>query len=93
MIKHVSESEFIDTLVGDEYANFSYDGARALFEYLERDEEYIGEQIEFDSVALRCQFTEYDSLDEILKQYSELDISTLEELRDHTVVIDRKSVV
>jgi len=85
MIRQVIESEFIDTLTRDEYASFTYNGASALYEYLTDLEEDIG-QIEFDHVAIRCDYSEYDTLDEILNQYD--NINTLDELRDHTTVIE-----
>jgi len=85
MIQQVYESEFIDTLTRDEYASFTYNGASALYEYLTELEEDIG-QIEFDHVAIRCDYSEYKTLDEILNQYD--NINTLDELRDNTTVIE-----
>jgi hypothetical protein len=51
--------------------NFSYQGLRALFEYLEDSEESTGEEIEFDVIALCCDFIEYESEEEYHKDYSE----------------------
>ena len=86
MIKQVYEYEFIDTLIRDEYASFTYNGAYALYEYLTNLEEDIGQEIQFDHVAIRCDYSEYKTLDEILNQYDKID--TLDELMDHTTVID-----
>ena len=86
MIKQVHEYEFIDTLTGDEYASFTYNGASALYQYLTNLEEDIGQEIQFDHVAIRCDYSEYKTLDEILNQYDKID--TLDELMDHTTVID-----
>ena len=85
MIKTISENEFIEDLLSDEYASWTYDGARALYEYLTDLEEDTGEQIEFDRVALRCDFSQYDNLEDILNQYN--DINTLEDLQDNTTVL------
>lgn len=52
-------------------ANFSYEGRKALFEYLEELEQDLGETIEFDVIALCCDFTEYDSLAEIVGDYGD----------------------
>ena len=30
----ITESQFVDEIVGDEYNSMSYEGARALYEYL-----------------------------------------------------------
>ena len=86
MIKQVHEYEFMHSLTSDEYASFTYNGASALYDYLTDLEEDIGQEIEFDRVAIRCDYSEYKTLDEILNQYD--NINTLDELRDHTTVID-----
>jgi len=49
--------------------NFSYTGLASLFEYLEEYEESTGEQIEFDPIALCCEYTEYDDLAEFHQNY------------------------
>ena len=67
--------------------NFSYNGLTALFEYIE--ECYTEEHpFEMDVIALCVQFTEYDSLEECLQEIGNDDIKTLEDLRDHTIVIE-----
>ena len=90
MIKTINEYEFTQDLLNDEYANWSYDGTKALFDYLTELEEDTGEQIEFDRVALRCDFSEYDNLEDILSQYD--GINTLEDLQDNTTVIEIKVI-
>lgn len=66
--------------------NFSYDGKRALFDYLTEYEKSTGEELELDPVAYCCEYTEYDDLAEINAHYSRE--YTLEELRDVTQVIE-----
>ena len=85
MKQNVSSSQFVDAIVGDDYNNMSYEGANALFEYLEDYEDSIGEELEFDSVAIRCDFSEYENLEAVLSDYD--NIKTLEELQDNTTVI------
>jgi hypothetical protein len=65
---------------------FSYEGAKALFEYFEQYEQDTGEEMEFDPIAFRCSFDEYENLQEIKKNYQ--DIETLEDLQNHTTVIE-----
>lgn len=48
-------------LKADTSANWSHDGASALIEYLEQLEEDTGTEIEFDAVAIRCDYSEYES--------------------------------
>ena len=88
MIQTVSKYDFEDAfLKSDTYKdNFSYEGLVALFEYLEDYEESTGEQIEFDMVALACEYSEYKNLKEIKENYN--DIKSLEDLQDHTQVIE-----
>ena len=49
--------------------NFSYDGKRALFDYLENLEQDIGKEIDLDIIALCCEYSEYKDLNEYLKDY------------------------
>ena len=65
--------------------NFSYDGKRALFEYLEQYEEDTGEEIELDVIALCCDYTEYESLEAFNKEHDHAD--SIEEIEERTQVI------
>ena len=49
--------------------NFSYEGLKALFDYLEDLESDIGEQIELDVIAICCDFSEYDTALEAARYY------------------------
>ena len=87
MIETVTQTEFVDTFVkiGRE-DNFSYWGRIALFEYFEQLEEDLGEQIEFDPIAICCEYTEYESLDELNEVYGK-EFEDLDEVSDYTSVI------
>jgi hypothetical protein len=61
MKQTLTTSEAADILFADKNAGWSYAGARALAEYLEELEESTGEEMELDYVAIRCDFSEYDS--------------------------------
>ena len=65
---------------------FSYDGLKALYEYLEEYEESTGENIDLDVIALCCDYTEYDSLKEFQADYGE-EYSSLDAIRDTTALI------
>ena len=70
--------------------NFSNTGLRALFDYLEDFEEDTGEEWEFDGIALCCEFTEYDDLDEFKSNYTCEEYQDLEDwygLEDYTITI------
>lgn len=85
MYKSISEFDFVDAFAkSDRDENFSYEGKKALFEYLEQYEEDTGEKIELDIIALCCEYSEYKNLEELQKDY---DIESMEELEEKTVVI------
>ena len=65
--------------------NFTYEGLETLYDYLMSYEEDCGEEQELDVIAICCEFAEYDSIEEVLEEYSKEDI---EELRDYTTVLE-----
>ena len=67
---------------------FTRQGLKALFDYLEELGEDCGEEIELDVIALCCEFVEYDSLEDFHNEYEKDDYPTLEVLRDYTQVIE-----
>ena len=48
---------------------FTYEGLQALFNMLEEYEEDTGEELELDVIALCCDFTEYESFEELTDAY------------------------
>ena len=71
--------------------NFSYEGKRALFDYLEELEDCTGEELELDVVAICCDFSE-ETLQDVLDNYG---LEDIEELQDNTwcVELDNGNVV
>ena len=51
--------------------NFSYQGLRALFDYIEEIEDTHNEEMELDVIALCCDFTEYANAEEYARDYSD----------------------
>lgn len=51
--------------------NFSYSGLKALFDYLEEYEDSCGEEIELDVIALCCEYTEFEDIQEFIDQYDD----------------------
>jgi len=58
----LSTSQAAAILIDDQFANWSHAGAHALVKHLEEFEELIGEELQFDPVVIRCDFSEYESL-------------------------------
>lgn len=76
--------------------NFSYEGKRVLFDFLESIEEDTGEELELDVIALCCEYSE-DHWEDIANNYS-IDLSECEDdeekeeavidyLQEHTLYI------
>jgi len=88
MYQEITSSDFSDWfLTSETYKNnFSYKGLKSLYNYLVDLEEDTGDNIEFDPVAICCEYSEYKNLEEIKNNYN--DIETIEDLRDHTQVIE-----
>ena len=86
MKKTVTLDEFRNDFVSIRPDNFSYEGLEALFNYLENLEEDCGVEIEFDVIALCCDYTEYGSLEEYNQVYSK--VESIEEIEELTIRID-----
>lgn len=97
IIQTLSTNQVAHLLLADEYANWSYDGANLLAKYYEELSDDLEQPFELNIVAIRCEWSEYDESD-LLETYSNLiemgqfkddnlaDI--IEQLRDHTLVIE-----
>ena len=86
MYKTISENEFVQEFkeCGRE-SNFSDYGLRQLYSYFEDFEVDSGKEIELDVISICCDFTEYDSLEELQADYN--DIETEEDLECNTQVV------
>ena len=91
IIQTVTKSQFIDNLLADDYASWTYEDAGALYDYYEDFSDDTGEDVELDRVALRCEWTRADSIDEVIEDYD--DIESLEDLQDNTQVIEHEGGV
>jgi hypothetical protein len=61
--------QIADALKNDTCARWSYNGSLALAEYLEEYEESTGEEMELDTCAIRCDFSEYSGLQDWAVDY------------------------
>ena len=64
---------------------FSNRGLHTLYNYLISYEDAIGEEFDLDVIAICCDYSEYKNFQELKSNY--LDIKTLEELKDKTLVL------
>lgn len=70
----------------DKKNQFSYQALKKIFEYYEQYEEDTGEQIEFDPVAFCCEWSEFEDMEEVKKNYN--DIETIMDLNDNTTAYE-----
>lgn len=84
MKKTIGKHEFTDVMT---LRGFSYNGAVTLFNYLEELEDDLGEQIEFDPIALSSEWYEYKTLEEIAHDFGE-EYGDLDYLSQSTTIIE-----
>ena len=61
--------------------SFTYDGFKALYDYLTQFEDECWIEIELDAIALDCEYTEYDNIKEVYEAYKD-DFDELWETED-----------
>jgi len=69
MKQNITFCNFCDAFPESRETNFSYEGKKALFEYLENYEEDTDTQIDLDIIALCCEYCEYNDVDDYLSNY------------------------
>ena len=67
--------------------NFSHDGLVALFDYFEQYEADSGIELEFDPIAICCEYNEYENIAEFHKDYDKETYPNLEAINDATQLI------
>ena len=90
LIKKVYFNDFLEEFKKyDREDQFSYEGKKALFNYLNELGEDLGEPIELDIIGLCCDFTEYNSLEEFNDAYgySVDEVNSIDDISYYTTVI------
>jgi len=93
MFINLRTSDVTHRLYDNKDNGFSYEGAKALAEYLEQWEEDENIPQEFDQVAIRCNWSEYETAKEALEAYQpdsayEEQQECIDELSQFTFVIE-----
>jgi len=89
MKSDVGKSEFMDRfkMFDGRYDQLGgYDGLSALFDYLIDYEDSTGEELALDVIGLCCDFSQYDSIEDVQVDYD--NIKSLDDLKDNTQVIE-----
>lgn len=98
MKQNINTTDLYHDLKAMDRDNFSYNGAKALMEYLEELEDDIGESIEYDPIAFCCDYAEYgeDEYQDLAQEYNQ-DFGNADEfdtdeffswLQDNTTMIE-----
>ena len=86
MIRRINSFDFVNAFKkSDTYKNqFSNLGLYYLYKHLESYEEETGQELELDIVAIACDFTEYEDINEAVNDYQ----IGFEELQHSTDIIN-----
>jgi len=76
----ITKSQFIDAINKAIPGTFSPEGAGAIFDYLREIEKDTGLEYELDPIGVRCTFTEYDSLGDLLMESGKTSIKEMDDL-------------
>ena len=84
----VNTSDLFHDLKARGRDNFSYEGAKALMEYLDQLSDDLEMDIEYDPIAFCCEYSEYRSLQDFNTAYNTTDpFDSIEEVEENTIVI------
>ena len=86
MFQQIDEYDFVKAFEEIRPNNFSRTGLFALYDYFEQLEEDIGNPIELDVIAICCEYSEYESLEEFQEDYGD-DYESIEDIELETTVI------
>lgn len=95
IVNHITKSEFRDAFIRmDRKENFSYQGLGVLYDWLEEFYEEADKPYELDVIALCCDFTEYDSLEDFNNDYNR-EYEDVDDISEDTLVmkIDSSSFI
>lgn len=82
----LTRSQFADAFISIRPDNFTYEGLMALYDYFEDYSKAIDEDYNLDVIAVCCDFSEYESLQEVVDQHS--NTFTADELQDDKKLLD-----
>jgi hypothetical protein len=73
LYQEINQADFISAFKSIRPENFSYEGLKALFNYLEGESEDCDSNIELDVIAICCEYSEYKNFLEIKKEYPQVE--------------------
>lgn len=71
----------------DRETSFSYEGMRALFDYIEEEDNSTDHETELDIPTFSCEYAEYDSIDAFNADYPSYAVESMDDLYRYVTVI------
>ena len=93
MYTQVTKYDFTEAFKNlDRVSNFQHDGLEALFEYLTDLERDCGESYELDVIALCCDFSRFDSIEDYNQQYN-TDFTSMDDVEEFACQINHEAFI
>jgi len=86
IMQQLKKSQFRDEFHKVRPDNFSYEGLGALYDWLEEYYSEADQPYDLDVIALCCEFSEYDSLQQFNEDYNR-EYENIDDITDDTWVI------
>ena len=91
MYQNVTESDFAQVM--REFADWPYNASVVLFDYIEEVDGEVGygqgdTGVELDPIAFRCAYSVHASFDAYKSDYGHDNVANIEELAEHTLVLE-----
>lgn len=86
--KEITTFEMVHSLLTDDNAAWTFEQAESLVEYYERLSEDLDENIEWDYVAVRCEWSAYDDFNAVKNAYTYPEMNNIQDLQDNTTVLE-----
>ena len=93
IIETMTIEQVAHALYQDEFANWTYEGAYALADYMDTLSAELGEDIKFNRIEWRGDFNEFSSLDDYIEQYSGEGIEDWDDVDGLVAVLDNGGAI
>ena len=88
MKQTITENQFVSAFADyNRHENFSVDGRIALYEFITQLDEECGTETELDVIALCCEFSEWENIEEFQQNYGE-EYQSFDDINEATLLID-----
>ena len=86
IVQEINKYQFVDEFNKIRPDNFSNEGLKALYDWIDEYYQESFEPYKLDVIAICCDFTEYDSLKQFNEEYNR-DYNSIDDIVDDTILI------